>query len=266
MWFEGGRLKAIVWIIENMRRHNAFETREIWGLPENGYESPFLGLRLQLKPRGIFTRTATSAFAFSFYLYHPILQNANIMCEHHHLLLQTPLLMFDANADVASERKYEWTSVQILLNSLTVVSWFDIGLNKKHFKQEIQYILTCFSLLLSSIRCLWFDTSALYQHSPQQKWRGRHNQVVRYLLVLRSLAWDQRSTHLCAVFKENIVDHSIRKAVLCYFSELPCTKFLMTLTITGFLRGCINNLPILRKSQECRVVPSTLRSKHGNSW
>ena len=44
---------------------------------------------------------------------------------------------------------------------------------------------------------------------------------------------------LCVVFKESIVGHCNRKVVLCYFSKSQ----ILALTIAGFLRGCINNLP-----------------------
>ena len=48
----------------------------------------------------------TSAFAFSFDICRHILENANVKCEHNHLLLQNPLLTFDANtnADVTCKQ------------------------------------------------------------------------------------------------------------------------------------------------------------------
>ena len=39
----------------------------------------------------------TFALAFFFGLCRPVLQNAKIKCEHHHLLLLIPFLIFDAN-------------------------------------------------------------------------------------------------------------------------------------------------------------------------
>ena len=48
--------------------------------------------------------TSTSAFAFSFDLYCSILENANIMYEHHHLLPWA--LQFDANTDVKCEQGF----------------------------------------------------------------------------------------------------------------------------------------------------------------
>ena len=46
----------------------------------------------------------TSAFAFVFNICRPVLENANVKCEHDHLLPQNPFLTFDANADVTCEQ------------------------------------------------------------------------------------------------------------------------------------------------------------------
>ena len=48
--------------------------------------------------------TSASAFAFSFDLCRPVLENANMMCEHHHLLPETKLVTFHANAEVVWEK------------------------------------------------------------------------------------------------------------------------------------------------------------------
>ena len=45
----------------------------------------------------------TSAFAFSFDLCRHILENANVKCKHHHLLLWNPFMMFDTNADADAD-------------------------------------------------------------------------------------------------------------------------------------------------------------------
>ena len=45
-----------------------------------------------------------SAYAFFFDLCHPILENANVNYEYHHLLTQTPFPMF--NADVMCEQGF----------------------------------------------------------------------------------------------------------------------------------------------------------------
>ena len=47
--------------------------------------------------------TYASAFPFSFDLCRPVLENANMMCEHHHLLPETKLVTFHANAGVVRE-------------------------------------------------------------------------------------------------------------------------------------------------------------------
>ena len=41
-----------------------------------------------------------SAFAFSFDMCRHVLENANIKCKHHHLLLWNSFMTFDANANV----------------------------------------------------------------------------------------------------------------------------------------------------------------------
>ena len=46
----------------------------------------------------------TSAFVFFFDLCRPLLENANVKCEHHHLSPETPFLKFDTNADVTCEQ------------------------------------------------------------------------------------------------------------------------------------------------------------------
>ena len=58
-----------------------------------------------------------STFAFFFDLCCPILEKQTLSVKHYHLLLKTPLLTFDANADFTCEQG----SNQMILRILTLI-------------------------------------------------------------------------------------------------------------------------------------------------